>query len=176
MMRRPVTPVILATTWSSAQESSRSAPSYVEIARPSDPYPRPPSIQRSGAFYRRRSSLIAKARATIAAARQDCSIYYNPYVTEWNTLVLGASFYEAIARDWSTICIGMKAFGLVYQRMKSKIGDGAPLLRNRSPASALRPRRAAFSRPRFRRSKMSNAMGRNRLKELCRPAPARFGA
>lgn len=99
-----------------------------------------------GAFYRRLSSRIGKAKAVTATARKIAVLFYNAVRHGMEYVDPGAHpTRRATARGSSTICIGVpRHSGLFSSPWSRKLV--LPFLRNRSPASALRSWRAATLR------------------------------
>ena len=100
-----------------------------------------------GAFYRRLSSRIGKAKAVTATARKIAvAVLQRRASSEWNTSIPEPRrTRHATARGWSTICTGVPRHSALFSSPWSR-KLVLPFLRNRSPASARRSWRAATSR------------------------------
>jgi len=96
-----------------------------------------------GAFYRRLSSRIGKAKAVTATARKIAVLFYNAVRHGMDYVDPGASSYETRYRTRviNNLHRRAKTFGFVLQPLERKLV--LPFLRNRSPAST--PRSLACS-------------------------------
>ena len=125
-----------------------------------------------GAFYRRLSSRIGKAKAVTATARKVAVLFYNAVRHGMEYVDPGASSYETRYRTRvvNNLHRRAKAFGFVLQPLEPKLVP--PFLRNCFPASARQSSRAATSRRRWgaslRRRRRDRNIGSSTL-ELCFP-------